>query len=55
MRRKSGFWVMLVAVMWLISELGPEEVSGSAAICGIGAAVIALVKLLHEQKMGNKQ
>ena len=42
--------IILVLAMWLLSEFGPEEVSGAASICGIGVAVIALVKLLQEQK-----
>ena len=55
MRLRSGFLVVLVVAIWLISELGPEEVSGPASICGIGVAVIALVKLLQEQKARDKK
>ncbi len=55
MRLKSGFLVVLVVAIWLISELGPEQVSGPASICGIGIAVIALVKLLQEQKARDKK
>lgn len=42
--------VAFVLVLWLVSEFGPEEASGAASICGIGVAVIALVRLLQEQK-----
>lgn len=50
MKLNSKILVGLVLLMWLVSEFGPEEASGVASICGIGVAVIALVRLLQEQK-----
>ena len=50
MKLNSKILVGLVLLMWLVSEFGPEEASGAASICGIGVAVIALVRLLQEQK-----
>lgn len=45
-----GFLLALVAVLWAVSEFGPDEASSAAAICGIGVAAIALVKLSKESK-----
>ena len=50
MKLNSKILVGLVLLMWLVSEFGPEEASGAVSICGIGVAVIALVRLLQEQK-----
>ena len=50
MKLNSKILVGLVLLMWLVSEFGPEEATGAASICGIGVAVIALVRLLQEQK-----
>ncbi len=50
MKLNSKILVIMVLIMWLISEFGPAEASGAASICGIGIAVIALVRLLQEQK-----
>ena len=49
MKLNSKILVGLVLLMWLVSEFGPAEASGPARICGIGMAVIALVRLLQEQ------
>lgn len=50
MKLNSKILVGLVLLMWLVSEFGPEEASEAASIYGIGVAVIALVRLLQEQK-----
>lgn len=50
MKLNSKILVGLVLLMWLVSEFGPAEASGPTSICGIGVAVIALVRLLQEQK-----
>ncbi|MGM9540427.1 hypothetical protein [Anaerovibrio sp.] len=46
--------VVLVVVLWLISEFGPADASAPASICGIGVAAIALVKLAGATKKDNK-
>ena len=45
--KKLGLGVVLAFLMflWLLSEFGPVEAQGPASICGIGVAVIALLKL----------
>lgn len=47
--------MVLVLVLWLLSEFGPPEVSAAASICGIGIAAIALVKLAGATKKDNSR
>ncbi len=47
--------IVLVVVLWLISEFGPAEASAPASICGIGVAAIALVKLAGAAKKDNRR
>ena len=47
--------IVLVVVLWLISEFGPAEASAPASICGIGVAAIAMVKLAGAAKKDNRR
>lgn len=45
-----SFLVVLVVIMWLLSEFGPKEARGAVSICGIGIAAVALVRLTRETR-----